>query len=516
VKVENGVILRRCNWLDDGVLPLSIIIMRSCWLVPWFGFLQRWLVAPEPHVIASWFVVLGLQALGFVVARGALRFPLVRARVLVGVCGLAVVFGGLWWQFHRTAYSPWDIRWTELWATEMVTWTDWDKVGIPAPFFAFLVFSILWLRGVLDGGRLSLARTEVWRTFAAGFIALAVLLVLARLDPQGDIYGYGGLWLFFGVGMAALAITGLNESGTLDGPEPDTLAAAQNQPHFNRYWATSVGTVIFGVLAIGFALGALIAPDLVARALDSGWVLLRQVILYLWLITSVLLYPLAYVLARLFKPLSDRLTAFQVEMRLEMADRFDPKALTAQEPGRIIVELPDVLRWVALAVLIIAVALVFGLLLRRLAALGKASDVDEVRESLFSRDLIQGQMSEAWQSLVGRFSRRRAEKAQPFLSLAGEMEARRMIREVYQSLLAVAHEQGQSRPPSQTPNEYGPTLAELWDVDSHALATITESYVQARYASVPPSVEQAHLVVRAWRRILAAVDSRTEKPAELE
>jgi hypothetical protein len=514
-KEKNGVILRRWNWLDDGVLPLSIIIIRGCWLVPWFGFAQRWLVAPYPHIIASWLAVVGLQALGFTVARIALRLHPLRGRLLAAVCGLLALFCGMWWAFYATAYSLWDIGWIRQWASDMVTWADWENVGVPAPFFAFLVFSILWLRGVLDGGKLSLTRAEVWRTFVLGFVALATLFVLADLDPQGNSYGER-LWLFFAVGMTALAITGLKESGALGTTVTGASPSDGNRPRFDRYWAASVVTVVSGVLVMGLVLGSLIAPDLAAKALGAGWTFVRQVILYLWLIVSILLYPLAFALASLLKPLSDRLAAFQIEMRHEMADSFDSQKLVTGEPARVIVELPDALRWVALAVLICAVALVFALVLRRLAARGGVKDVDEIRESLVSRDLIQSQISEAWRGLVSRFSRGRREEPQPFLSLAGEVDARRVVREVYQSMLAVAKEHGRPRPPSQTPNEFAAALAELWAADSHTLDAITDGYVQARYASDPPSLEQAHLVLQAWRRIRSAIDSQPEDPIALE
>jgi hypothetical protein len=509
------VILRRWNWLDDGVLPLSIIIIRACWLVPWFGFAQRWLVAPHPQMIASWLAVVGLQALGFTVTRIALRFRLVCGRLLVAGCGLVAIFGGMWWAFYATAYSLWDIGWIRRWASEMVTWTDWEKVGVPAPFFAFLIFSLLWLRGVLDGGKLSLARAEVWRTFVVGFVALAMLFVLSALDPQSNSYGER-LWLFFAIGMTALAIAGLKESGALGAAEVEESASHENRPRFDRYWAASVFTVVSSVLVLGLVLGSLIAPDLAVKVLGAGWIFVRQVVLYAWLITSVLLYPFAFALATLLKPLSDRLTAFQIEMRMEMADRLDPQKLATGEPARVIVELPAVLRWVALAVLIAAVALVFALVLRRLAARGRAKDVDEVRESLVSRDLIQRQLSDAWRDLLSRFSRDRTERPQPFLSLAGEVDSRRMIRKIYQSMLAAATEHGRPRPPSQTPNEFAATLIELWGTDSQVVATITDGYIQARYASDPPSLDQAHLVLRAWKRIRSAVDSLSEDSVGLE
>ena len=173
-------------------------------------------------------------------------------------------------------------------------------------------------------------------------------------------------------------------------------------------------------------------------------------------------------------------------------------------------EVPDVLRWVALGVMILGVGLVFALVLRRLVNVGRARDVDETRESLVSRDLIQKQISAAWRGLVSRISRRRPRGERPFLSLDREVGTRRMIREVYQALLAFALVRGQSRRPSQTPSEYAAELAKLWRADSDALAAIADGYVQARYSSLSPSEEQARLIEQAWMQVRSALESRPQ------
>ena len=509
--------LNRWNWLDDGVLPLTLVIMRVCWLAPWLAFMERWLVAPHLEVISAPILVFGLLVAGFATARMALRFPLIQARLSVAMLGLLTVFLALWSLFYRVSYALWDSHWLGKWATATVTWTDWGTLGVPAALFGFLAFAFLWLRGVLEGGRLSLAREQVWGTFAAGFVALAILFLMAHLDPQGLPNGAGNLlWFFFATGMAALALTGLRESGALEGSEPGPRASTENRLRFDRYWLASVLTVIVSVLVIGFALSILIAPEVASSVLGAGWVLVRELILYLWLFLSVLLYPLVFLLARLFKPLSERLGVFQIEMRLQVADSFDPKELVGQEPGRAIAQLPDELRWVALVALVLAVGLVFAFVLRRLATWARKSDVEEIRESVVSRDLLQSQLSELWRNLQGRFSRRAVVKARPFLSLAGEVDTRRSIREVYQALLLAAQAQGQSRSPSQTPHEFGPRLTESWATESEALAAITEGYVQARYAPAAPTPEQVHRVQQAWQRLRSEIHSLSEHPVESE
>jgi hypothetical protein len=509
----------RWNWLDDGVLPLAIAILRVCWLWPWLALLQRWLVAAYRGALLAPALILGLLLAAAVTARWALRLPSNRARFAAAVIGLALIFGALWWQLYRTQHPVWDLRWLGAWATDMVHWQEWETRGIPPAFFSLLAMAYLWLRGMLDGSHQSIMREQVWGTFAAGFVALALVMLIAQFDQASLPEGTGNLlWIFFATGMAALALAGLKTAGGLENVSGPAGRAIDIRPQFDRYWLGSVLTVSVTLLGVALALSVLIAPQVVAQLLRGVWGVVSQVIIYLWFAISLLLLPVAYLLAFLFAPFVDWLAKFQSQLQAQVNDVFRPGDLPrgSEKAVSILDRVPHDLRWVALAVLIVLIGLTFALALRRLLRAPRKRDVEEVRESILSRDLLQDQLSELWRSLLNRMGRQPKTPFEPFLSLEGEPETRRIIRSVYQALLASAHARGRPRPRSETPIEYRPKLEVEWPTSHEVLGVITDGYVEARYALEPPAAEQAQRVSQAWERLQQVLSPEDGPETEME
>jgi hypothetical protein len=496
---------RRWNWLDDGILPLAVIILRTCWIWIWLAWLQRWLTPNDADALLPVGMVFAVLLAGAVAARGALRFPSIRARIAVAVFGFVAILAVLWLQLYRVRFPVWNLRWVGTWANEMVTWADWETTGIPLAFFGFCALAFLWLRGILDGGRLSFLREQIWGVFASGFLALALALLLAHFDENGLPAGASDLlWLYFATGMVALAISGLKDAGGLR-----AVGAAREdsdvRPRFDRYWVGSVVSVMAGLLLLALAVSALVAPEAASQVLRSVWVIARQGIIYLWFAVSLLLLPIAYVLALVLAPLMDRLAGIQLEFQVQFQEAFKPEELKEAETGvNAIKSLPDGLRWVALAVLIVIVGLAFALTLRRLLSAKREEDVDEKRESVLSRDLLQGQLADLWRSLINRVDRRKEAPIDPFFSLDGEPQTRRIIRSIYQALLTYAQENNMPRPRERTPIEFGLDVAGLFPDSGDAIGVITDAYIEARYSSLPPPDEKARRVREAWQSLLGA------------
>jgi hypothetical protein len=93
----------------------------------------------------------------------------------------------------------------------------------------------------------------------------------------------------------------------------------------------------------------------------------------------------------------------------------------------------------------------------------------------------------------------------PFLSLENEIHTRRAIRAIYQALLAAARQSGHPRQRAQTPVEYRHELEDVLTDTQDALGTITDGYMQARYAWTSPSMGRVERVRRAWEQIQAAI-----------
>jgi hypothetical protein len=219
------------------------------------------------------------------------------------------------------------------------------------------------------------------------------------------------------------------------------------------------------------------------------------------------LFMIVYYILRFLQPLIQRLFALlqqaQLFQPLEQPEATPPPAL----PEMAAATLPDAYRWLALAFLLLAVAAIFALVLRKLRA-APAEFLDEERESIFSTDLLQDQLSKLWQKWFGRPA---AEGG--FLSLEGEPESRRRIRQAYQELLAAATTLGQPRQQGQTPSEFRQQLAGPLANAGESLATMTEQYNLARYAPEPPSNEDATTVQQAWGAVQREVAGQEQPPA---
>ena len=116
--------------------------------------------------------------------------------------------------------------------------------------------------------------------------------------------------------------------------------------------------------------------------------------------------------------------------------------------------------------------------------------------------MLQAQLVALLQRWRQRLRGRSGLSPEPFLSLDGEQENRRIIRAVYQSLLAKAIVLDCPRMPAQTPAEYETRIPQALAVaEGTWLHTLTGHYVQARYADQPPSAGQVEEAKEAWAQI---------------
>ncbi len=99
----------------------------------------------------------------------------------------------------------------------------------------------------------------------------------------------------------------------------------------------------------------------------------------------------------------------------------------------------------------------------------------------------------------------------PFLSLEGEPPTRRVIRALYQALLAAARERGHPRVRGQTPVEYQQMLRRRLPGSQEPLEVITREYMHARYGAHPPTEEQVERARQAWGYLQATLRARDEE-----
>ena len=274
----------RWHWLDDGVLPLHVIVVRLCWLWPWLELLRRWFTPYyTPPLLPLWSIP-ALFVTGALVSRFALAqtHSLRTARVWVAAAGLVAILGLLWWQFGRGHYALLDVGWLR---SVVLAMTDLRTHLSPA-WLTLIVAALIWLRSVVDGQR-QLRRDDFWQTFLTGVVAFAVLLLITRIDPRG-LPANTDRWLILLVtaGMSGLALASV-ELAQLTGRRQQ---GPRSRLQLNRDWVLSVVLVVGGVLLLGLGVAALITPGTVAQVL--GWIgfLLRGVLLVLGYVLMALAY----------------------------------------------------------------------------------------------------------------------------------------------------------------------------------------------------------------------------------
>ncbi len=501
----------RWNWLDDAVLPLAVAILRACWLWPWLELTRRWFSPSRQETLLPVSLMIALFLGGMAAGRWAsidpkgLRDPsgLWRARLAVAGGGLVIIVLVLWGRFYRMSYHLWNVRWLGALGLSLTHWGD----EIPAPFITLIASAYLWLRGVLDGRR-PLLYDDVWGAFAAGFVMLALLVLGAAATQSGIPTGTEhAVLLFFGTGMAALALSGLEVA------RGSGRRQTEAQLKLNRYWLVSVASVIVGLLGLGLGLSALIAPETVARALSWTSIILKILGWLLYYLFFAFSYLIFLILDPLIRWLRSLLSSPSPREPMQMPDfQRQFEEMTQGQPATIPPALEEAFRWLGLAIVVLVIGLAFALALRRFWV-GKEDEVEETRELILSRDLLQEQLSRLWRNWLQRLRRAPSVVFSPFLSLEGEPDTRRAIRAIYQALLAAAGERGLPRARGQTPIEYRNRLGELFPNAPGALDTVTDEYVQARYNPDVPTVEQAERARQAWEELQATLTARDDHEA---
>ena len=493
---------RRWPWLEEGALPLSVVLLRLCWLWPWLLVVARWTLPPHMRPFLPLWTVAALMLGGAVTARLLpvdLERPW-RTRTLAAGLGLAAMMLTLWRRLERTNYAVWDVRWV---AKQAMTLTHWNGV-LPLSFAVLLLAAYLWLRGMQDSAAPN--HDDIWRAFANGFIALVVLLVAGRIDPAGPPASTERwIVIFFAIGMVGLALAGLRlarGSRNMSAPLPA-----------NRYWVASIAAMVAVLLGAGLTLAFVITPDGVARSM--GWI--RYVLGWIGVALGYALYGLAYVLFLVLTPLINWLeenVGFRLRFNVDRLQEMQQGPMDALEQPSTFALPPAVdesMRWIALLAVLALVAVAFAMALRILRKRGDEED-EEVRETVLSQALLRDQAASLWQRWRDRLWRGQSHPDGPFVSLEGEGAARRRVRAAYQAFLAAMIAQDYPRPRRQTPYQYARSAGAFLSDPSGSVDVLTGKYVAARYDVTEPTANDAAAAETAWSELRDRLASMEQAP----
>jgi len=548
-----GAILKRWNWLDEGLIPLAGALMTAAWGYPLFAAFLR---DPKTGTLVagySFWLCLTILIAGYLVGRMASENRMAIVMIVVG--GMAAILIVL------MIVIPAHGEPLDLWFVNLFHFVErGETLGeiLPMPLVVIVLTVVLWARGVRLAG---IQRGGAVGAFIVGMIAVAGLLFLSALLPansdealkispklyenlsSGIIplflialpatvgfaliapafgewasiasevslvlgilfisfampYGpstgslLGWLVLFLSSGLATLALISI--STTLHEQERMTGIKLQ----IDRYWLTIMVVIVVVVIVVGLAIGQLVAPESVLALLGilrPIWRLIRDLFL-------IILFVFAYLFFSLIEPLlaglenrparmpSTFMSPVQAESMEDLAEQ------AGEVPAAFSIFLQIVLIAGAVGIIVLFFYLAFRRRERRALALG--DDVLETRENVLSLDLLQEQ-------LKGLFDGLRRRRASIFADLGASEDPRAAIREMYQKLLAHAIERKQPRSKQQTPHTYRPALSSLHPGRTSAIEVLTRLYALARYGRKPPTPEQLEEARAAFASLQADLE----------
>lgn len=467
--------------LENPILLTLSALLTVLWLHLTLVWVTR-MVAPQwlipQHLLVTLFALTlgGAGVTHWVLQK---KWPLARARLLVGGLGLSAIILLLW--------SSGNIVTEE--------WLAWLGHSVPLGVVSF----ILWLRGIALG-RHPVGHHNFFEAFLSGVVALGVVFfldsVLPRLTNADVVFP---LLLFFALSLGGLAFTSLRRVRVLAGLNTNATIA---RLAFNRYWAlTALATICF-IVAGGLLTILVIAPD----ALEALRVVAGVIFGLLTVLLTLLIIPFLFIFEWLLTPLLPFLRELARRVMLALEEIFTRlSALVGgilaffAQPLQQIMDASGLTEFIksplgqatgraGIGIVIICImAVVFWFAIRRFGRLTPTNNNEE-RDSVLTRDLLLAQLRRL-------FQRRPPKPAPPppYLLLELAEDPRLVVRRAYQTLLAWANARFRPRTPGQTPTHYAELLGRAYPEWQARIAQLTALYHLARYSPTPPSAAQAQI-----------------------
>lgn len=551
-----GITFRRWNWIDNAVIPLAAMVMTASWGYPLFASFMRSPATGVRNPGFSFWLCIGLLVGGYLAGRLASENTMGIVIVIIG--GLAAIVISL------LLTVPSEGEPIDVWFLELFRFVERGRETgeiLPVPLVIIILTTVLWTRGVRLA---SVRQSGAVSAFTVGLVAMTGLLLVSELLPEdvgastasgvlgtlasglaplflisvpaaivftvlapalgewattaGEVSMVAGLlflnlimpfgpsagqmvgWLllFLASGLATLAL--ISVSTTLQ--EQQRLTGIHLR--VDRYWVLIMLVVVGIILVGGLMIGQILAPQTVLRILSlllPIWRFVREILLYIILV-------FAYLFFSLIEPLLAGLQQRDARDIATLVSPVQPESM--EELTREATEIPPIFGIILQVILILGalgvIALLFYLAAR--SREGRARDADEVletRETILSADLLQEQLRGLWNAL------RRRRRQSIFVDLGPVGDPRRLVREMYQRVLALAMDRDRPRQKQQTPETYSPTLASLCPEEQASVEELTRVYAVARYGTAPPTDAEVQTARAAFERIQSAL-RRTEEP----
>ena len=476
------------------LLFLSFALMETALLTPMVLAILGWARYWPASLVMLWLLLIMLLPLNLVRLMTLLRVGLGRQRRVLMIALLLVVLLS-WRQLLYAPSGPFDFGWLGQFAANLA---EGDSLVWARDLSIFVITVLVWWRGIRLATRQP-AIGNVGLRLRLGGLILAPLMVWFS-DRFLTVSVVPFLLLFF---LAALTAVALVRAENIEQEQRGT-AATLNARWFAVVAAAALGTVLVG----GGGAVALSGASLltVAGWLSPLWRALQFVGAVVGVVLFQLLYPgievLAAILARL----------------IDLVGRIMGQVLSGLQGFGLLGELPeDVLPTpmptpTGAAGLVEELAGKAGVALLMLAAIAVVALAlaGVYRRATFAaRDSAASRAERADDDEPGA-GRRLLER----LGLLRQWRAAASIRRIYRLMCRAAAAAGYPRLEAETPNEYLPTLGQVWPEHAVEARLITDAFIRVRYGELPETAEELEAIRAAWRRLEASEPHRRAAPTD--
>ncbi|MEZ4708599.1 MAG: DUF4129 domain-containing protein [Caldilineaceae bacterium] len=446
-----------------GAPPLAMVLLFWLTLLGYMlaaDLLNRWLIlSPQREVV--------LLALTLLTMLGSIRLTLYPTAALFDLSWVGSAFGSV---FNYTAG----------WRPELAL---------------IIANGFLWWRVAMNSGR-DLTFLSVGMSFRLGMLLALLgngLLTGMAHQPAGQGVQY--FWLFFGFGLAAVALVRIDEK-TVVGDH--SVGAILPWPRMGQ-----IGASVLAVLGLGAAATAIYNPENIRTFL--GW------FAPLWSFLGVVLLRILAFLLWLISPLLEWLVATMRGL-LANAEFLQPQAqettaeLGQQEPVEFTSLAEMMSQWALLryCLVTLGIVIVVGLLWLFFVKTRQRQLTEEAEE------LAQGEID-----LGGNLLQRGLDRLRDWAALwsryglSNQLLAAISIQNIYANLSRVARQRGFPRPLNQPPDQYLPTLTLAFPTEYERLARITNAYMRVHYGDLPVDEGELSQLRTDYQHILETPNPQT-------
>lgn len=480
----------RQEWPRLVVLPALVALIGTAvaaplvemFLGPHFG-VSGGREAPWP-----WSLVI-IACIGFwaAIALESTKLSREASTALLMLLGLAVNLG--WW----TLEPVWDVR--------PLLRDPISLVGDNGHFVVPLMVGIgFWIQGLRLAFEPSLMGAEAIRERVRfAIVALGLGMALAGLIG-GDMGDAGISAAIIGLPVLLVSSAAAIAAGEMAATRRLASRRQTTAPGWDRWARTSGGAalvllVVVGVGALFLGPGAL---QLVVDGLAALWQGIATVLLWIvYGIVYVIYYVYRFVAWIINSIFGDVVRPMELP---EMGGQIAPPEEEVLPPEVVESEPNLLLRWIALGIALVIVALIVFFMARRRASADGEGDIEEERSSIFSAALARKQLRDLF--------RRKPRPERPRrLDLDRDPDS---VREAMLYLQVLATRQGVGRMAWETPRDFAARLAKEWAGLDDPLGVIRARYERARYGETDEDRREA---VQAWRQIRDARRDAPPKPS---